>query len=238
MKKVLCLILVLLSASSLWGEWNELEIKSGDSLWASSVLTETIKGKTVDYPPENLFDSDPSTAWVEGVKGYGKGENLLILTNKIISGFSMVNGFAKSEQLFSRNSRVRELSVSFVCGLNAPGLVTENDYYLYFAKETALKESVAVKDTMEKQIFPLYDTEEYQDGLISEMLNSFAEDYPDFFKMILNELGIEESDYSALPNMLLIMEMYGFIGLKLTVTDIYPGSRYDDTCISEIGVDF
>ena len=238
MKKIMCVIFVLLSASSLWGDWQKLEIKSGDSLWASSVLTEKLNGKTVEYPPENLFDSDPSTAWVEGVKGYGRGENVLILTNKIVSSFSIINGFAKSERLYSRNSRVKEFSVSFVCGLNAPGLVTENDYYLYFSKEVILKESVPVKDTAEKQIFPLYDTEEYQDELIAEMLTAFAEDYPDFFTMILNELGIDKEDSLSLPNRLLIMEMYGFIGLKVIVSDIYPGSRYDDTCISEIEVDF
>ena len=238
MKKTVCMLIVLLSVSSVWGEWLELEIKSGDSLWASSVLTETIRGETTAYPPENLFDSDLSTAWVEGVEGYGKGENVLILTNKIISSFSMVNGFTKSERLYSRNSRVKDLKVSFVCGLNAPGLVTENDYYLYFSKETVLKESVPVKDTMEKQSFPLYDTEGYQDELVLEMLEDFSKDYPDFFKMILTELGIEETDFSALPNMMLIMEMYGFTGLKLTVADVYPGSRYEDTCISEIEVEF
>ena len=238
MKNIILLVLALCSISSVWGEWQELEIKSGDSVWASSALTETLKGKTVEYSPENLFDSDTSTAWVEGVKGYGRGESVLILTNKIISSFSMINGFAKSERLYSRNSRVKELKVSFVCGLNAPGLVTENDYYLYFSKETALKESVSVKDTMEKQLFPLYDTESYQDELILEMLKSFSRDYPDFFRMVLNELGIDKSDYSALPNMLLIMEMYGFTGIKLTVSDIYPGSRYEDTCISEIEVAF
>ncbi len=238
MKNIIFTVFVLFSISSVWGEWQELEIKSGDSVWASSVLTDTLKGKKVDYPPENLFDNDLSTAWVEGVKNYGRGESVLIMTNKTVSSFSMVNGFAKSDRLYSRNSRVKEFKVSFVCGLNAPGLVTENDYYLYFSKETMLKESVSVKDTMEKQIFPLYDTEAYQDELIISMLKSFANDYPDFFKMILTELGIELEDYTALPNMLLIMEMYGFTGLKLTISDVYPGSRYEDTCISELELEF
>ena len=88
-----------------------------------SSLSEKLGGKTVVYSPENLFDSDTSTAWVEGAAGYGRGESVLIMTNKIISGFSLVNGYAKSERLYTRNSRVKALDVSFVCGLNAPGLV-------------------------------------------------------------------------------------------------------------------
>ena len=89
-----------------------------------------------------------------------------------------------------------------------------------------------------KQVFTLYDTEEMQDEIIGRTLDEFYSDYPDLFEMILEELGIQPKDYKALPNMLLIMEMYGFTGLKITVSDVYPGTKYDDTCVSEIGVVF
>ncbi len=238
MKRYAWMIAALFSVSSAWGEWHDLEMKLNESLWVSSVLSETIRGTIVSYPPENLFDSDTSTAWVEGVEGYGRGESVLILTNRIVSGISMVNGFAKSEGLYNNNSRIKELGVSFVCGLNAPGLVTENDYYLYFLKENTLEERLSVEDTREKQSFPLYDTERIQEELILEMLEDFSRDYPDLFKMILSDLGIENAEYLEAENIKLIMEIYGFIGLKLTVEDVYPGSRYEDTCISEIEIDY
>lgn len=76
------------------------------SIWdvtASSVLPASDYG---NYDPWNLQDRDWSTAWVENVPGYGKGESVTITLpdDVIVTGAYIVNGYCKSESLFYKNS--------------------------------------------------------------------------------------------------------------------------------------
>ena len=52
----------------------------GESVRATSSLTETLGGKSISYGPENLFDQDISASWVEGADGPGLDESVLIQT--------------------------------------------------------------------------------------------------------------------------------------------------------------
>jgi hypothetical protein len=62
----------------------------------------------------------------------------------------------------------------------------------------------------------------------------FSEDYPDLFTMVLNDLGISSTNKIKDSDLDLIMEIYGFYALRITIRDVYAGTNYNDTCISEI----
>lgn len=95
------------------------------------------------YEPGNLIDGDRSTAWVEGAEGYGIGESILldksitlIAEENLVTykGICIVNGYARSEQTWRDNSRVKRL------------IVHKDDQYLC---------DLLLKDTMKPQYFDL-----------------------------------------------------------------------------------
>ncbi len=237
MKKILLSLMLLLPGILLYGQtdsWQKLEILEDSSVWASSSLSETINGKRITYGPENLFDSDRGTPWVEGASGSGKNEYILILCQKIVKSMELVNGYALNQRLFSRNNRLKNLKVSFVAGLTAPGLVTELDYYLYFIREEAIFAPFSLDDVMTPQKIDLGKWEARQDQFYQKVIRDFSRDYPDFYAMILQDLGIPPEEGDSLMYRKLVMDFYGFFGIRITLDDVYPGTHYDDTCISEI----
>ena len=78
---------------------------------ASSVLK---PGQGNSYRISNLGDGALQTAWVEGVRGHGVGQGILISFEvaRTITAIKLVNGYVKSRDIFSKNSRVRELFVT------------------------------------------------------------------------------------------------------------------------------
>lgn len=66
------------------------------------------------YYMEQAFDGNRSTAWVEGASGHGIGEYMVIEFSRAtqLSKASFINGYAKSDRTFSRNSRVRQLHIT------------------------------------------------------------------------------------------------------------------------------
>ncbi len=125
--------------------------------------TSTLKVNNYDYSAENLNTIDFTTAWVEGVEGYGVGEKITIkmqergwidlsmigysgdfengyyteertdLYNEL-TGFYIVNGYAKSDELFKANSRVKKMKL------------TLDDKESYF---------IELEDTMKPQLFKI-----------------------------------------------------------------------------------
>ncbi|MDC7234032.1 MAG: hypothetical protein PQJ58_12435 [Spirochaetales bacterium] len=230
--------LLLLFSSVLHAQWEEFPVLPGESLWASSVLSETLGGTVYEYPPENLFDGDKATPWVEGVSGDGAGESLTILANRAVTGFSLVNGFAKSASLYDKNNRIKSLELSLLAGFTAPGMISETDAELYLLKEIRLKDPLLVHDGMERQSFDIPLTEEEQFDLFKTVLIEFAADHPFFLKMMLQETGLSDNTlFTDDMSLRLLMEVYGFFALRVTIRDVYKGSRYDDTCISEISLE-
>ncbi|SCW66510.1 WD domain-containing protein, G-beta repeat-containing protein [Ancylobacter rudongensis] len=60
------------------------------------------------YGVGNLADGDRATAWVEGERGDGIGETLLVLFERPtrIKGLSLINGYDKNTDIFTKNNRV------------------------------------------------------------------------------------------------------------------------------------
>ena len=137
---------------------------------ASSYLTENLSSGEYSHKPEYVLDDNLDTAWVEGVKGSGVNEWILLkFDNEIpLEMIYIINGYAKSQSLYKKNNRVKEIRVEFSDGSYSD--LTLDD------------------DTMDYQIFN--------------------------FKESINTSYI-----------------------KFTMLDVYKGSKYDDTCISEIIVE-
>lgn len=72
------------------------------------------------YPPINAVDDNVNTAWVEGAEGDGIGEWLEFEAAGIheVSGIKLINGYAKSEDLYYANNRIKKLRIEL------PGVTT------------------------------------------------------------------------------------------------------------------
>ena len=72
-----------------------------------------------NYKASNIFDRDPETAWVEGVKGHGIGQwiefkNVCVRQDGYwcgVGSISILNGYAKSDKAWRENGRVKRLKV-------------------------------------------------------------------------------------------------------------------------------
>ena len=239
MKRLLLLILLIVPIGLAASDWRELSTKLEQSVWASSTYCEELRGKQVCYLPELLFDGDPGTCWVEAAPGDGVGEWVLFVVNRPVRALRLVNGFARSPALYESNNRIKRLRLSFAVGFTAPGLVTELDYYLYFV--TDLKEAeLQLEDTLEPQPVDFSVSYEEHEELVWGALNLFYDSHPSFMREIEKDLGFEPniSKEQLKQYQDLIFEAFGMSCLRLEILEVYPGGRYDDTCLSEISTLF
>jgi F5/8 type C domain len=98
--------------------------QTGFTYCASSVLAPQF-GNT--YGPENLVDENLRTAWVEGLKGQGEGEYVVVDLGGAhnVSAIQVMNGYHKNRRLFEANSRVKRALIRFSDGTERS--VTLND---------------------------------------------------------------------------------------------------------------
>ena len=237
-KRGIVLTAFAFTASFGFAQWNDMAVRNGDSVWASSSLVETLGNRQVEYGPQALFDENLSTPWVEGVGGPGIGESVLILLQRPVEEIRLNNGFASSANLFLKNNRIKSVDIAVVAGLTAPGMVSETDYYLYKTIETTVAEGVPVRDIRDEQVLPFQLTTDDQYDLYLDAVMLFQEDEPFLFSMIAKDLGVDPENTGIVHYAREVMEFYGFFGIKLTINEVYPGSMYDDTCLSEVSFEF
>lgn len=181
-----------------------------------------------------LFDKDVTTAWVEGVKRDGIGEYVLIgHKNTFPDKIHINNGYHKTESLYLENGRPKSLGISLYVAYHLPADVTElggNYYCLPFqhtilieGKLIPMKNSLRLRDKMEPHYFILpFDKEKV--ASLKEFGDSlFEEDFGERQTEMLKNSG-EYNQYEA---------FYGYI-FKLEILDVYKGSKWDDTCISDV----
>ena len=136
-----------------------------NTITASSELAES----NITHHPQNVVDGDKSTAWVEGSSGDGVGEWIKLESNteQTVSGFSIINGYTKSNYLYYANNRVAKVLVEYSDGTNF--------------------------------------TFNLEDKNLDEQGTTFE--------------NIKKTKY-----------------IKFTILGVYKGSKYNDTCLSEIRV--
>lgn len=154
--------------SKMGGKWElhrrDYKAKASSTLAASKELRYDAQLLAIDDS-----ESD-SSAWVEGVKGDGIGESVTLTLPKPakLNRVGLVNGYAKSDDIYEKNNRISKLDVSLDGG--APFQVSVPD-----------------------------------ERLTSEM---FYFDLPESSKPVST--------------------------VKLTIAGVYKGTKYDDTCLSEV----
>jgi hypothetical protein len=147
---------------------------------ASSVLK---PGSKYNYDAGNVKDNNKTTAWVEGVNGYGIGEKIKFTTNISynygtvleLDSIGIINGYAKSLTAFNENSRVKKLIIR----------ASRETAFDYEEGEKPLVFGFTLKDTPEIQYLR--------------------------FKTPVNATKLE-----------------------FEIADVFKGSKYPDTAISEI----
>lgn len=124
----------------------------------------------ISYGPRNLFDGSNRTAWCEGARGNGAGQEVLIRIEDGIPFRRLLigNGYAKSNDTYRKNGRVRSIDLT----------TDRGDRIRTILPDTANE-------------------------------------------IIVNLPGLAE-----------------YRVLKIRIVDVYPGSKYQDTCINFLSPDF
>lgn len=175
-----------------------------------------------EYGAHNLFDGDINTAWVEGVKGHGTGEHIIIEAGKQLpSGITIHNGYQKTERLYRMNSRPRKLELSLYAGFFLEGDVSE----------------IATRYRIMQIDGPVYIEMEDRMGLQNIIMPFIYEDavaYKDSLTAVFYSDHEEEIEQrkKMCPSCDLTPHFSFFI--RFEIADVYEGSDWDDTCISEI----
>lgn len=241
---LLAMGVLMLSAAHAGAEtgWEEWDLEPRASVWASSVLTETVGGREVSYPPAQLFDDDPATAWVEGADGVGLGEHVTFITDRPVASLEITSGFARNERLFHRNGRPRELRLVLVAAFTAPGLVSELDVQRYFAREVGPGVTVQLADTREPWRVHFTIPGQRQMELYRVALERFLAEHEFFAAEMARQLGFappqELTEEERAQFLDLARTAFGMLCLRAEITAVYEGTHYTDTCISEIDVRF
>ena len=191
----------------------------------SSALVE--KGKPSDFYEISKIDDkeylelegeyeNVHTAWVEGVKGDGIGEWVIIPVKprgdavehlsrydehsmSYNVSFYINNGYQQTEDLYRKNNRVKEAKVSVYVASYGCG---QDDAYLCSNPDCIYEEVFTISDKIEFHPFCLnFDNHEF--------LVTLPETYMD------------------------LTDPLQFF-LKFEILSVYKGSKYDDTCISNL----
>jgi len=161
------------------------------------------------YHPKNLRDGDNASCWCEGEKdGYGVGETVYVPVPWHVDGMSIRNGYHKSKELYEKNSRVKKADIAFHVAVPVAGHVTQTGQE-YTLYPTGEKTTVTFDDSMEKITF----SPDVDYSRISALVEKLREEKKD-----------------AAVEMKLVA--------GLTINEVYQGSKYKDTCISEISFPF
>lgn len=163
----------------------------------------------------------------------------MFVVNRPVQALQLVNGFARSPALYRNNNRIKSLKLSFVVGFTAPGLVSELDYYLYFLTDLKQVELV-LEDTLEPQPLDFPISYEEHEKLVWEALQEFYDAYPFFMREIEKHLGVglNIGKEELRQHQEEIFAVFGMSCLRLEILEVYPGTHYRDTCLSEISTIF
>ena len=82
------------------------------------------------YEAKNVVDDEKDTAWIEGKKGYGKGEwiSLSAEAEQTVCGIAIQNGFIKSDRTLERNAQVKKVTLTFSDGTKQSYELQKNKY--------------------------------------------------------------------------------------------------------------
>jgi hypothetical protein len=118
------------------------------------------------YTIQNAFDGDPATSYVEDTE-----DDLIVLNFPIteIKAFSIINGYARNEDLYYANNRVKELADETVSPVtNASTFIPNKKFVL---KDRVLTPQIIINNFSGTHIFitGIYKGSKYNDTCIAEI---------------------------------------------------------------------
>ena len=128
------------------------------------------------YSAAAAFDGKPSTAWVEGVDGRGEGERIELTIFRTdffgypcvaVGGFSVLNGYGKSERLWRRNGRVRDMRVLVEGGAVTTVRLLDSSTFQHITFDEPVW--VSLDQTLSFETLSTYAGTHYEDTAISEL---------------------------------------------------------------------
>ena len=192
----------------LFGYWGRLFNRSSE-------LEMGFPGEFGKYDIGHIIDKNIKTAWVEGVKGDGIGEYILIAVPEETRTINIFSGYGQNISLFYKNNRPGKIRLSYFLGVEDafPGQYSSHYKAVKFADEYI----ITLKDTIALQHFdfPFRDINK---------LAAFRKKCLEDFKNAGYRKGMHAPPEP--PQVKWI--------LKIEILDVYKGSKWDDTCISEI----
>ena len=212
MRKLTVIILFLsqLAAAQQWQDMSFIEL-NGCFVRSTSELVDNTKRQESGhnkYSAVSAIDGDYQTAWVEGASGDGIGESIFVSIPNNCIVINIQGGYGKSETLFYQNNRPKTVRLKCHVGINPTGYVSEISSI--FKTQKYSKEYIihlADIDSLQSFAFPFKRSK----------LSSFSDSLKDLYFEQFTE-----------P----IFQMLYFV--EIEIVDIYKGSKYNDTCISEI----
>lgn len=155
-------------------EGDELGNVAGFDYSATSYLASI---DTNSYKPDNIGDRKTSTAWIEGVKEYGIGEQFIVkielpeyIKSRKLSSIEFLNGYSKSEKIWKANSRIKTLKLI----LNKSDLIIVELLDKNWPQILLLPEekNIEIKngDILSFEILDIYPGTKYKDTALTEIL--------------------------------------------------------------------
>ncbi len=118
------------------------------------------------YLQSNLLDGNPATAWVEGQSGDGIDAFLTLefAGSKTVSELQLTNGYAKSESIFAKNNRVRDIEVTSSTGQRLSAELADHGRW-----QTVPLPGFSNVDWIQIRILSVYRGTKYRDTALSEL---------------------------------------------------------------------
>jgi len=191
-----------------WIDITLIDNENQMQLNATSALQSSANKLIGTYGVNNLFDHDFTTAWVEGIEGPGIQEAVFFCLSDSVNTLNIMNGYAKNKDLYKKNNRPRQLKLSLYIGVNPEGYVSE--IATIYKSRIYLEEfTVNLSDTCSVQSFTIPVSWNEINGFKKQTLDSYTIDF-----------DIPPAETAVI--------------IKLEIYDVYAGSRWDDTCMSEL----
>ncbi len=175
------------------------------------------------YPSTNLFDGFFKTCWIAGTAGKESRPSLFIKVpgdipvEKLI--LNIFSGYGKSKALYLKNARPRKIRLTIYAAFHPEGCSTETAN-LYLLKKYSAARSFDLTDTFGIQSFPL----KIDEAALSEFQKSSLKDCRSFSGENYDRMVSDKNTVTFTSALI----------MKLEITDVFKGSKYNDICISEI----
>lgn len=202
----LLMLLLPLAGFSQKLDWQEIELI--DTIAYTSFSTRHLPN--VRYPVTNIFDMDLRTCWVSKVNEKEPAFVYIVVPDEVPPTLvmSIFSGYGKNKSLFTSNARPATLRITNFYGIVGDGFFSEHGF-LAMSCKIGEAQVINLKDSFAIQQIELAYDHQAANEKIAMMQAQFSRDF-----------GMKISE--------------GHRIIQLEILDVFPGTWYDDVCISEL----